>query len=57
MDYETGGTDAARCVDVKILLPEDGVIGSRARLFAEPDGLLCRRFVGRVFSHRRSTVW
>jgi Cu2+-exporting ATPase len=50
MDYETGATDAARCVDVKILLPEDGVIRiESARLFAEPDGLLCRRFVGRVF--------
>jgi heavy metal translocating P-type ATPase len=50
MDCETAAIDAAHCVDVKILLPEDGVIRiENAWLFAEPDGLLCRRFVGRVF--------
>src|SRR5215472_8221185 len=50
MDYETAATDTARCVDVKILLPEEGVIRiESARLFAEPDTLLCRRFVRRVF--------
>ncbi len=48
MDNKTA--DAARGVDVKILFPEDGVIRiESAHLFAEPDGLLCRRFVGRVF--------
>ncbi len=50
MDHGTVGADAARCVDVKILLREEGVIRiASARLFAEPDGFLCRRFVGRVF--------
>jgi heavy metal translocating P-type ATPase len=36
--------------DVKVLLPEDGVIRiESARLFSEPDGPLCRRFVERAF--------
>lgn len=37
-------------IDVKVLLPEDGIIRvESARLFAEPDGPLCRRFVERAF--------
>src|SRR5271167_4540686 len=37
-------------VDVRIVLPDNGVIRiESAQLFADPDGLLCRRFVGRVF--------
>src|SRR5271166_2866765 len=37
-------------VDVRIVLPDNGVIRiESAQLFADPEGLLCRRFVGRVF--------
>jgi len=37
-------------VDVRIIFPDNGVIRiESARLFADPEGLLCRRFVGRVF--------
>jgi hypothetical protein len=37
-------------LDVKIVFPGDGVIRiESARLFAEPDGTLCRRFIGRAF--------
>ena len=37
-------------IDVRILLPEDGIIRvESARLFDEPDGTLCRDFVGRAF--------
>src|SRR5271169_1741462 len=44
------GRDVSPNVDVKIVFPENGVIRiESARLFAEPDGSLCRRFVGRVF--------
>src|SRR5262249_23594685 len=36
-------------VDVNIVFPQDGVIRIEStRLFAEPDGLLCRSFVGRA---------
>ena len=36
--------------DVKVLLPDDGVIRVESlRLFGEPDGALCRRFVERAF--------
>src|SRR6516162_8729373 len=37
-------------IDVKVLLPEDGVIRvESSQLFGEPDGALCRRFVERAF--------
>src|SRR5258707_9686262 len=37
-------------VDVKVSLPEDGVIRVESRrLFGEPDAPLCRRFVERAF--------
>ena len=50
MDHEVAGTDAVRGVDIKVLLPEDGVIRiESARLFADPDDRLCRRFVERAF--------
>src|SRR6516164_2661899 len=43
-------SDLCADVDVKIGLPDDGIIQiESARLFAEPDGLRCRRFIGRVF--------
>ncbi len=39
------------CVDVEILLPDEGVIRvASGALFAEPDGSLCRRFVQRAFA-------
>jgi heavy metal translocating P-type ATPase len=42
--------DASPRVDVKIVLPAAGTIRiESARLFADPDGALCRRFVGRAF--------
>ena len=45
---EPVGSD--RGVDVKIMFPGDGVIRiESAWLFADADGALCRRFVGRVF--------
>jgi len=44
------GSDLCADVDVKIGLPDDGIIQiESAWLFAEPDGLRCRRFIGRVF--------
>src|SRR6516162_2533494 len=37
-------------IDVKVLLPEDGIIRvESSRLFGEPDGPLCRCFVERAF--------
>src|ERR1700739_1826960 len=36
--------------DIKVLLTDDGVIRvESSRLFSEPDGPLCRRFVERAF--------
>ena len=50
MSDEPVGADVSPGVDIKIVLPDDGTIRiESARLFAEPDGLLCRRFVGRAF--------
>jgi heavy metal translocating P-type ATPase len=50
MYQETVDTDASPCVDVKIVLADAGTIRiESAQLFSEPDGLLCRRLVGRVF--------
>jgi len=44
------GSEVSPGVDVKIVFPDKGVIRiESARLFAEPDGLLCRRFVASVF--------
>jgi heavy metal translocating P-type ATPase len=41
---------AGPSVDLKILLPEDGVVRVEcARFFAEPDAPLCRRFLERIF--------
>ena len=49
MSDTPGGTDVCADVDVNIVLPDDGIIRIEStRLFAEPDGLLCQRFVGRV---------
>jgi Cu2+-exporting ATPase len=47
------GSDVSPGADVRIAFPDNGVIRIRStRLFAEPDGLLCRRFVARVFLAR-----
>jgi heavy metal translocating P-type ATPase len=47
---EPVGSDLCADVDVRIVFPDNGVIRIEStRLFAEPDGSLCRRFVGRVF--------
>jgi hypothetical protein len=47
---EPVGSDLCADVDVRIVFPDNGVIRIKStRLFAEPDGSLCRRFVGRVF--------
>jgi hypothetical protein len=44
------GSDLGPSVDIKIVLPDDGIIRiESARLFADPDGLLCKRFLGRAF--------
>ena len=44
------GSEVSTGVDVRIVFPDNGVIRiESARLFAEPDGLLCRRFVASVF--------
>jgi heavy metal translocating P-type ATPase len=44
------GSEVSTGVNVVIALPDDGIIRiESARLFADPDGLLCRRFVGRAF--------
>src|SRR4029077_6746951 len=49
MSDTPGGTDVCADVGVNIVLPDDGIIRIEStRLFAEPDGLLCQRFVGRV---------
>ena len=43
-------TEVTPGFDVKIVFPDDGIIRiESARLCADPDGLLCRRFVGRAF--------
>jgi len=50
MDDSSVGTEVSLCVDVEIILPDDGTIRiESARLCADPDGLLCRRFLGRAF--------
>jgi Cu2+-exporting ATPase len=50
MHDEPVGDGVCPGVDVRIVLPDDGVIRIESvRLFADLDGLLCRRFVGRVF--------
>ena len=50
MDDEAAGTDTAPCFDVTILFPEDGIIRvESARIFADPDRPLCRRFVECAF--------
>jgi Cu2+-exporting ATPase len=42
--------DLSPSVDITILFPLDGIIRIEcARLFADPDGSLCRRFLGRAF--------
>jgi heavy metal translocating P-type ATPase len=44
------GSDLSPGVDIKIVVPDDGIIRiESARLFVEPDGLLCRRFLGQAF--------
>jgi hypothetical protein len=44
------GTDVSGPVDVKIVLPDDGVIRiESAGLFVDADGSPCRHFVGRAF--------
>src|SRR6516165_2634705 len=44
------GSDLSPGVDIKIVFPDDGIIRiESARLFVEPDGLLCRRFLGQAF--------
>jgi heavy metal translocating P-type ATPase len=49
MRGEPAGGDLCPRVDVRIGCPDNGVIRiESALLFADPDGLLCRRFVGRV---------
>src|ERR1700724_3832169 len=46
---EPVGGDLCPRVDVRIGCPDNGVIRiESALLFADADGLLCRRFVGRV---------
>src|SRR4029077_9668901 len=50
MQKDAAAVDASPRVDVKIVLPAAGTIRiESARLFADPDGALCRRFVGRAF--------
>src|SRR5215472_8827560 len=50
MDDAPVGTDLSSDVDIKIVFPDDGVIRiESAWLFADPDGLLCKRFLGRAF--------
>jgi Cu2+-exporting ATPase len=47
---EPAGSDACTGVDIKIVVPGDGIIRIESpRLFADGDGSPCRRFVGRVF--------
>jgi Cu2+-exporting ATPase len=46
MDDRADSTDTIPCFDIKVQLPEDGIIRVESvRLFADPDGPLCRRFV------------
>ena len=50
MDDQPIAKEVRPFVDVKVLLPEDGVIRVESRrLFGEPDAPLCRRFVERAF--------
>ena len=50
MYEEPVGSDISTGVNVQIALPDDGIIRiESAQLFADPDGLLCRRFVAGVF--------
>src|SRR5262249_9169437 len=50
MDDARCGSDVCADVDIKIGLPNDGTVRiESARLFANPDGLSCRRLIGRVF--------
>src|SRR5271166_578290 len=50
MYHEPMANELNPSVDVKVLLPEDGVIRIESmRLFGEPDGPLCRRFVEQAF--------
>jgi heavy metal translocating P-type ATPase len=50
MYEEPVGSDISTGVNVQIALPDDGIIRiESAHLFADPDGLLCRRFVASAF--------
>ena len=50
MDDQPIAKEVRPFVDVKVLLPEDGVIRVESRrLFGEPDAPLCQRFVERAF--------
>jgi Cu2+-exporting ATPase len=50
MHDEAVANKVSSAVDVKVLLPGDGVIRVESRqLFGEPDAPLCRRFVERAF--------
>ena len=50
MDDQPIAKEVRPFVDVKVLLPEDGVIRIESgRLFGEPDAQLCQRFVERAF--------
>src|SRR5580704_7284844 len=50
MHGEAVANEVSSAVDVKVLLPGDGVIRVESRwLFGEPDAPLCRRFVERAF--------
>ena len=46
----TVGSETSPGVDVKIVFPDEGIIRIESpELFADPDGLLCRRFIARAF--------
>jgi len=50
MDGARLGSDICGDLDVRIGLPDDGIVRiESARLFADPDGLPCRRLIGCVF--------
>src|SRR3984893_1153693 len=50
MHDDAVANEVSSAVDVKVLLPGDGVIRVESRqLFGEPDAPLCRRFVERAF--------
>src|ERR1700732_4745128 len=50
MHDEAVANEVSSAVDVKVLLPGDGVVRVESRqLFREPDAPLCRRFVERAF--------